>query len=58
MSEIRRYACINCGQSFEAAQPDDVHRFAMINRPLSGDPIKVIYECENCNRKNPLWWSK
>ena len=58
MTEARKYACRNCGQSFDAAPPDDVHKFAMVNRPMVGNPILVNYECENCNKKNPLYWSR
>lgn len=52
----RKYACLRCGDPFEALPPDDRRTIATRLKKDYKDNIKVEYECPKCGLKNVLYW--
>jgi len=52
----RKYACIKCGNPFEAYPPDDRHDIATRSEKDYKDSIKVEYQCPKCQEKNAIYW--
>ncbi len=53
LTEVKAYACKNCGHAFTA---DDVHIVAISEQRKKGDSIEVPYECDNCHIRNIVYW--
>lgn len=56
MTDVKSYACKNCGHIFAAVPPDDIHTIAISTPCKRGDSIEIPYECENCHLRNMLYW--
>lgn len=57
----RTFSCIQCGTSFDAYPPDDLHQDASRNpEELEEEPIKIEYKCKNpdCKTINILYWGQ
>ena len=58
MTEVKEYACKNCGHAFMAIPPDDVHTIAISEPCNKGDSIEIPYDCQNCNSRTIIHWDK
>lgn len=56
LNEQRAYACVNCGNPYQAFPPDDQHTIATDKICDKGDSRTVRYECPNCYYRNELHW--
>lgn len=56
MVEVKFYACKNCGTSFRAMPPDDIHIMAMLEPCKKKDSVEIPYDCNECHERNVLHW--
>lgn len=54
--KVKIYSCVNCGSSFQAYPPDDLHTVASRNKDSHKDNIVVNYRCKDCKRNNTIYW--
>jgi hypothetical protein len=57
----RQYACRQCGVPYDALPPDDIYtvaRSGLCRYCVFGHNIsrRLVYECQNCNHRNVLFW--
>jgi len=59
----QEYSCVNCGHRYEAVPIDDIHIVADVAKCHTcyynnWGIFESIFECENCNYRNILYWHK
>lgn len=58
----KKYSCKQCGDPFDAYQPDDKFTFAMARACFVcdvlglGQQVERNYECDSCDAKNTIYW--
>lgn len=50
------FSCKECGNSFDANPPDDVHRFSSVYPCWKFDWIERNYHCSKCSNSTKLFW--
>lgn len=63
MAKKKTFSCQNCGESYDAYPPDDIHDSASIEEQYAkehatGSVISIPYTCINlpCDNVNTLYW--
>jgi DNA-directed RNA polymerase subunit RPC12/RpoP len=55
-NSVKCYSCKECGNSFDANPPYDVHRFSSVYPCWKFDWIERIYHCSKCSKSTKLFW--
>lgn len=57
-NRMRIYSCPECGNSYEAYPPDDVHTKSSIKDPKgnASSVVKIIHDCPECNTPITIYW--
>lgn len=58
-SEPRTFSCQKCGHPFVARPPYEGYELALVEPcPIKDHDAPQLYECENCEHRNVLYWCR